>query len=368
MYNHCFILCFFTEFYRTLAHKLNAMIKYPFLISIIVIIINTGCKNNAEVPVSKEVISDKDTMSEVKTLEKPISTYVDSFHYHEMLNYVANGDTTGLWPVKDQSLPLKGAILPFNRIVAYYGNLYSKRMGILGELPPKSMWERLLNEVEAWKQADTLTPVIPALHYIAVVAQGSPQKDNTWRLRMPDHQIDSVIAIAKMHDALVFLDVQVGLSTVQQEIPRLEKYLLDPNIHLGIDPEFSMKDGTAPGKKIGTFDAEDVNYCTEYLANLVKEYNLPPKILIVHRFTKNMLTNYKNIKLLREVQIVIDMDGFGRPELKYSTQSRFIRPEPVQFTGFKLFYKNDTAQKPHHLLTPEELMKLSPRPVYIQFQ
>lgn len=348
--------------------KFKYMAKYILFIIIFISILNVSCKNRTEMPFDKEIVQDRDTLLQVKPVIDFKSPYVDSLSYIKMLDYVANGDTTGLWPVKNQPLPLKGALLPFNRIVAYYGNLYSKRMGILGELPPQTMWERLLKEVEAWEKADSLTPVIPALHYIAVVAQATPQKDNKWRLRMPEHQIDSVIAIAKLHDALVFLDVQVGLSTVQEEIPKLEKYLLNPNIHLGIDPEFSMKDGTAPGKKIGTFDAEDINYCTEYLANLVKDYNLPPKILVVHRFTKNMITNYKKIKLRPEVQIVIDMDGFGSPELKYSTQTRFIRSEPIQFTGFKLFYKNDTAQKPYRLITPEELMKLSPRPVYIQFQ
>ena len=35
--------------------------------------------------------------------------------------------------------PLPGAILPHKRIVAYYGNLLSKRMGILGELPPDQL-------------------------------------------------------------------------------------------------------------------------------------------------------------------------------------------------------------------------------------
>jgi hypothetical protein len=35
----------------------------------------------------------------------------------------------------------------------------------------------------------------------------------------------------------------------------------------------------------------------------------------------------------------------------------------VQFTGFKLFYKND---KP--MLTPEEVMKLVPVPVFIMYQ
>ena len=89
--------------------------------------------------------------------------------------------------------------------------------------------------------------------------------------------------------------------------------------------------------------------------------------MIVHRFTKGMVTHYKNIKLSPEVQIVINMDGFGRPELKYSTYNRFIHPEPIQFTGFKLFYKNDTKESPNHLLTPEELMKLQPRPYISSF-
>ena len=293
---------------------------------------------------------------------------VDQAEYNDLLNYIANGDTTGLWPVQNQPLPLEGAVLPYHRVVAYYGNLYSKNMGVLGEYPPEEMWSRLLKETEAWEQADPKTPVVPAIHYIAVVAQGTPWSDGQYRYRMPQQQIDSALAIAKMHDALVFLDVQVGLSTVELEIPQLEKYLLMPHVHLGIDPEFSMKDGTPPGKKIGTLDAEDINFCSAYLAELVQDYNLPPKILIVHRFTKGMVTHYKNIKLSPEVQIVINMDGFGRPELKYSTYNRFIHPEPIQFTGFKLFYKNDTKESPNHLLTPEELMKLQPRPVYLQFQ
>ena len=48
-----------------------------------------------------------------------------------------------------------------------------------------------------------------------------------------------------------------------------------------------MKDTPlAPGKKIGTYDAEDVNYAVKFLAGVVDKYKLPPKVLIVHRFTK----------------------------------------------------------------------------------
>jgi hypothetical protein len=295
-------------------------------------------------------------------------TKVDTLAYQQKLKALSNGDTTGLWPNHLHSFPLVGAILPFKRIVAYYGNLYSKRMGILGEYPPKELWRRLNVEVKAWEKIDPFTPVQPAIHYIAVVGQGIPMKDGKYCKRMPDIQIDSALAIAKMGNAIVFLDVQVAQSNVQHEIPLLEKYLRLPQVHLAIDPEFSMKNGNIPGKKIGTMDATDINFCSNYLAKLVQKYRLTPKILIVHRFTQGMVKNYKNIVLHPEVQIIMNMDGWGEPILKRSTYLLYIRKEPVQFTGFKLFYKNDLRKAPHIMLTPKELMNLKPQPIYIQYQ
>ncbi len=305
--------------------------------------------------------------SSEQTVEEKVIP-VDTLAYQKKLKAIANGDTTGLWPNHLRSYPLDGAILPFKRIVAYYGNLYSKKMGVLGEYPPKEVWRKLNLEVKAWQKADPTTPVQPAIHYIAVVASGSPLKDGKYRTRMPAHQIDSALAIAKMGNAIVFLDVQVALSNVQTEIPMLEKYLKMPQVHLGIDPEFSMKDGSLPGHKIGTMDATDVNFCSDYLAKLVKANNLPPKILIVHRFTQGMIRNYKNIKIHPEVQVVMNMDGWGEPILKRSTYKLYIYKEPVQFTGFKLFYKNDLKKAPNVLMTPADLMKLKPQPIYIQYQ
>ena len=59
----------------------------------------------------------------------------DAAEYNRLMTYLANGDTTGRWPVKDAAMPQAGAILPFNRVIAYYGNLYSNRMGALGKWP-----------------------------------------------------------------------------------------------------------------------------------------------------------------------------------------------------------------------------------------
>lgn len=273
-----------------------------------------------------------------------------------------------LWPAKGTAYPKVGAILPFKRVVAYYGNLYSKKMGVLGEYESDEVLRRLQAQVKEWEIADPATPVQPALHYIAVVAQGTAGKDGKYRARMPDEQIEKVLAMAKKIDAIVFLDVQVALSDVQHEIPQLEKYLIQPNVHLGIDPEFSMKTGKKPGSIIGTMDAADINYTASYLADLVKKNDLPPKILTFYRFTRNMVTNYKNIKTLPEVQLVLAMDGWGHQARKVGTYNAFVNPEPIQFTGFKLFYKNDLKQDNSRLMTPSEVIKLTPAPIYIQYQ
>lgn len=274
--------------------------------------------------------------------------------------------TQSPWPVK-ASYPNAGA-LPAHRIVAYYGNLYSTQMGILGEYPAAQVLAMLASTTAAWAAADPSTPVIPALDYIAVSAQASAGADGKYRARMPDSQIDKVLSMANQVNGIVFLDLQVGLSDVRTEVPLLEKYLKLPQVELSLDPEFDMHGGARPGTVIGSMDASDINFAAQYLANLVRENNLPPKILVIHRFTQDMVTNYRQIEPLPEVQIVMDMDGFGFPAKKVNTYQAVIESEPVQFTGFKLFYKNDAAGALGHLMTPQEVLKLSPQPSYIQYQ
>ncbi|HZE08845.1 MAG TPA: hypothetical protein VE110_08820 [Gemmatimonadaceae bacterium] len=284
----------------------------------------------------------------------------------ELVKAVKAGMKNTNWPVKTPP-PLPGSILPTHRIVAFYGNPLSKKMGILGELPPDQMLARFDQKIAEWTKADPTHPVQPALHLIAVVAQGAPGRDGKYRLRMTDSLINMVYGWAQKKHAILFLDVQVGHSTVQEELPRLVPFLQRPDVMLALDPEFSMKTPDAPGSKRGTMSSADVNYAVNLLANLVSQYHLPPKVLIVHRFTKPMLTDAKGIKLDPRVQIVINMDGWGQPWLKYDSYRAYVEAEPVQFTGFKLFFHNDT-KKGDPLLTPAEVLMLYPKPLYIQYQ
>ncbi len=314
---------------------------------------------------AKDSIPSHDTIDSTSSLTS--KTQLDTALYNTLLLHLVHNKPNNKFPVKT-AYPLPGAILPFKRVVTYYGNFYSAGMGILGELSPDVMLQQLNTEVKRWSYADTAVPVQPALEYIAVTAQRNPGKDAMYRLRMPFNQIDKALELCKQANAILILDVQVGHCSLMQEIPALLPYLKMPEVHLAIDPEYSMKDGAVPCSEIGTFDADDINYTSDYLAQIVRTYNLPPKILIVHRFTKAMVTHYKNITTKPEVQIVMNMDGFGFPAKKIDTYKSWIAGEPVQFTGFKLFYKNDIKSAPYRLMTPAEILSLNPSPIYIQYQ
>ncbi|MCL4502540.1 MAG: hypothetical protein M1438_11935 [Deltaproteobacteria bacterium] len=271
------------------------------------------------------------------------------------------------WPVETQQT-LPGSILPGKRIVAYYGNPRSTKMGALGEYPKDEMLQRLKGEVAKWEKADPSHPVQPALHLVAVVAQGEPGKSGKYRMIHPDALVNEVYSWAKEVNGILFVDIQTGHSDIRTILPRFEWILKNPDVHLGIDAEFNLiKSGKIPCTKIGTYDAADVNYAAGYLRDLVKKYNLPPKVFIVHRFTRNMITNAKNIKPYPEVQIVMNMDGWGPPWLKRDSYKDYIVKEPVEYTGFKLFYHNDT-KRGDPLMTPQDLLKLNPKPIYIQYQ
>ena len=277
---------------------------------------------------------------------------------------VSTGDST----LDSLTFAPTGAILPKHRIFAYYGNPHSKRMGILGKYEKPEMLRRLDEEIKNWKAADPATPIQPALHLVATSAQGLPGKDGGYRMRMSDRTIKKVLKWGNEHKAIVFLDIQRGHAPLGPEMKYMEKYLKLPFVHLGIDPEFSMVTGAKPGKKIGSYDAADINQAVQFLSRVVKENNLPPKVLVIHRFTQGMVKNYKNIKLDPNVQIVMHMDGWGPPVLKKDSYRDYIVAEPVQYTGFKLFYDNDFRKPGSRIMTASEVLALDPRPMYIQYQ
>ena len=77
----------------------------------------------------------------------------------------------------------------------------------------------------------------------------------------------------------------------------LEKYLKMPQVHLGIDPEFSMKTGKKPGSVIGTMDATDVNFTFQIILPISpKQITCRQKYWWYTGSPRPMISNYKMIK------------------------------------------------------------------------
>jgi hypothetical protein len=254
-------------------------------------------------------------------------------------------------------------LLPEHRIVAYYGNPLAKQMGVLGELAPSDMLSQLNQQAAVIAAADRTRTVLPALELVSPAAQADPGEDGLYRARMKPELIEQVAQWAESNHALLILDVQPGRSSVAEEVNALLPFLRRAYVHLALDPEFSMPETRAPGEVVGTMDASVINGAIRTLADLVISERLPPKILVVHRFTEGMLTNYADIKPDPQVQVVVTMDGFGPPALKLAQYDEYVHNQRVQRAGIKLFYYHDVP-----LLTPQQIVDLDPFPDLVIYQ
>ncbi len=268
----------------------------------------------------------------------------------------AGGQSTGATPRTE------GAVLADQILVTWYGNPNTARMGILGERKGAALAAGLREQAAAYEKV-THKRVIMAYHLVAVVAQGLPGKDGKFRRRESPAIIRALLNDARANGFKLILDIQPGRSTVAEELPSLEPFLLEPDVYLALDPEFAMSADQVPGRIIGSMPASEVNAAVEFLDELVQAHHLPPKVLIVHQFTWNMLPDKHAIRTSPVVDVVLDMDGFGDRALKLSTYKSILKQGTLPFTGFKLFYHQDT-----NLLPPSQVLGLAPAPSVVIYQ
>lgn len=258
---------------------------------------------------------------------------------------------------------LPGSLLPGSRVLAFYGHPHDANMGIVGEMPREELLARLLALKAEYEAVDPSRPVIPAIELIATVAQRTPGSDGSYVLDTDTATLAAYADFAAANGAIVILDIQMGRATVPIEFEKVRELLKRPNVHLAIDPEFSMAEGQIPGEVIGSIDATEIAWAQAQLAQMVAEFGLPPKILVVHQFEENMIRNKMTLVPVPGVQLVIDADGYGVPELKIAVFNFLVRDEPLEFAGIKLFYRQDDP-----LMTPAEVLALTPSPDVIIYQ
>lgn len=235
-------------------------------------------------------------------------------------------------------------------------------MGILGRLEDKALADGLKKQAAAYAAA-TQKHVIPAYELVTIIGQPQPGRDGRYRRRESYDVIDRMLREARTAGFKLILDVQTGHSTVLSELSYLSRYLQEPDVYLALDPEFSMGDGGVPGQRIGMMHADEVNDAINVLEYVQDRYRLPRKVLMVHQFTMAMLPDKDKIVNSSTIDVVLVADGFGPPALKRHTYAMVLRQRALAFSGFKLFYIQDTD-----LLQPSQVLALTPPPSVVIYQ
>ena len=124
------------------------------------------------------------------------------------------------------------------------------------------------------------------------------------------------------------------------------------------------REGVVPSKKGRTERTPSTSTRCTRCAKLVTDKQLPPKVLIVHRWTRKMVSTRVGD---RARPARAGRDGHGR--LGTSRGSSSIRiattrsSEPVQFTGFKLFFHHDLRERRRAADAARAAAACSPRPI-----
>ena len=258
---------------------------------------------------------------------------------------------------------MEGALLPDYRILAYYGHPHAETMGILGQFDKEELLAQLLDEAATYEAADPDRPIMPAFEVIASVAQSDPMSDGSY-LGYTDHDtIMEYVDFTAEKSIILILDIQIGYTSVKEDMARVEEYLRYPNVHLAIDPEFSLSAPDLPSEVIGGVDGKEVTYAQERLVEICAEKGIAPKVLIVHRFRHEMIRDDEQVKPVEGVQLIIDMDGFGHPGLKMDSYKIFITDKNPEYAGIKIFYDQDDP-----VMSAEEVLDLGPPPDYVMYQ
>jgi hypothetical protein len=264
-------------------------------------------------------------------------------------------------------LPRGGRVLlPGRRVVSFAGAPQDPELGALGVGSLRSATARL--ERQARSYARKTRPVQPALQLISTIAHADPGRDG----RYNQHQSKRVIARhfreARRTRSLQVLDIQPGRSTFVSETRRLERWLREPDVAIAYDPEWRVvRDGDVPGQVIGTVTAQELQRSLDEVALIVREHDLPRKLVIVHRFTENMVQGLSTIRVPPELQMVMSIDGVGDRANKVAKYRQLTRDLPRGWRpGFKVFFQED--QEAGGLMTPRQVMALRPRPDVVLYE
>ena len=275
------------------------------------------------------------------------------------------------WPIdtmRDGSQIPGGGLLMFDgsvnrRLVAIYGHPSGPQLGVLGEQGIEAGIERLKSIAQGYEADGSV--VLPTFEIIATVASAYSGADGNYSSETPRDKLRPWIEAAAVNDVYVVLDLQPGRTDYLAQAKIYEEFLRMPHVGLALDPEWRLKPNELHMRQVGTVDAAEINQVVDWLASIVREENLPQKLLILHQFSQHMITNRDQVRTPPELAVLIHMDGHGSFNAKHSTWTHLTGlPDAVNFHwGWKNFYDEDSPTP-----TPAQVLTLAPKAVYVSYQ
>jgi len=275
---------------------------------------------------------------------------------------VAAGDAAT--PVRAE-LPRGGReLLPRFRLVGFCGTPGASKLGKLaGNLAARAQAIETLGQGYVGDRA-----VLPVFELIAVVAQDAPGHGGKYRRRVADSVVDDYLAAARAAKALLLLNIQPGQSDFVTETRHFERWLREPDVGVALDPEWAMVGKQTPGAKFGRVEGTTIDEVAALLAEVVKANDLPEKALVFHQVNERIVHDEAAITPHPGVVLVKSVDGLGSRFTKIKTYNQLVKAlPPGVHAGFKLFFDEDVAGG-HRLMTPAEVLALTPVPDYVMYE
>ena len=256
-------------------------------------------------------------------------------------------------------------VFPSYRLYGYSGYPNSTALGRLGT---GDLEERVREIVSTGAEYRSGRRVMPVMELIAVTAQTRPGADGLYRARVKDSVIEEWLAVARRHDAMLLLNIQPGRSPFLDEVRAFERWLREPDVGLALDPEWAVGPDEVPGKVYGHTTGPDLDAVAVYVAGLVREGDLPEKVLLYHQLHEDIVSEEGKLVPHDGVVLVKSVDGIGSPAAKVQTWQRIVARTPKHVRlGFKLFFEED-VERGKRLMTPQEVLDLTPTPDYVLYE
>ncbi len=268
-------------------------------------------------------------------------------------------------PAPAKELPRGGRTLfPQYRLVGFCGTPGAPALGALqGNLPAQA--KALEAQAARYAQGRDLLPVF---ELIAVVVQSGAGPDGKYRHRVDNSVVDQYLRAARQSKAILLLNIQPGQSDFLTEVKSFESYLREPDVGVALDPEWAMKPKQTPGRFYGQTDGETINDVATYLSTLVEQGNLPEKALVFHQVNRGVLKDEVELKPIPGVAFIKSVDGLGPMHSKIETYDYLmVTMRRGVHPGFKLFFDED-SRGGNRIMTPKEVLALSPQPEYVMYE